>query len=106
MGLREGKCTLELEETYMNFQRANLSAIRSFASLLLWLSVCSSFAAANNPFTIENKDVRVDVDTSNGSYAVYSKDAARPVMRSRVSAEVDGHWLSSDQYPQHQAKVM
>lgn len=96
------------------FSRAMETLMPRATGNVLWISVIlissvalqgAPAAASPKALTMENSAVRVEVDPATGSYAIFGKDAARPVLRAREAAEVDGRWLHSDDYPAHDVKA-
>lgn len=71
---------------------------------LLLTSVSGSLKAATST-SIENSSVRVEVDPATGSYSIFSKGGAAPVVHASQGAQVDGGWLRSSEYPRHEVNV-
>jgi alpha-galactosidase len=51
---------------------------------------------------LTNDELSLTVNAQEGSYQLSLHDS-QPVLRSRVAAQVDHHWLRSSDYPRHQA---
>ena len=51
---------------------------------------------------LKNDELLVRINSSDGSYAIARKGAASPLIRARVSAEVDHHRVTSADYPKHE----
>lgn len=71
-------------------------------SLLCLLIVPGVTARAQAPLPIENAALSAEV-RPDGSYEIFARGEARPVLVSRVGAEVSHQWLWSSDYPAHEA---
>src|SRR5438309_5471268 len=58
-------------------------------------------AADNSAKTAQAKTIGFSIDSATGSYAILDPSSRKPILRSRVAAEVDHHWARSSDYPQH-----
>jgi hypothetical protein len=52
---------------------------------------------------IQNKQLTIAVRAQDGAYEIRSRGLQRPVLVSNVGVEVNGEWLSSSNYPHHDA---
>lgn len=66
--------------------------------------VAAQFAAAANLPGAANESVRIEINPSAGTYALFAKGAAAPVLRARFAVEIDHRWIRSDQFPKHDIK--
>jgi alpha-galactosidase len=69
-------------------------------SLSIVLVLLSSGAGASEN-AITNHYLAVAVGESDGSYEIRNNSTHEGVLRSRVSAQINHHWLSSNDYPTH-----
>ncbi len=69
--------------------------------LLLTFTAWASARASENP-VLRNGALTVGVRARDGAYEISSVELQRPVLVSRVGAEVNGVWLRSSDYPRHQ----
>src|SRR5437879_6086382 len=70
----------------------------SITLALLLFSAVSALSATDD-FEIHNRQFSVAIRGEDGSYEVRSN--ARPVLKSIVSAEINGRWTKSSEYPTH-----
>ncbi|MGO9086769.1 MAG: glycoside hydrolase family 36 protein [Candidatus Sulfotelmatobacter sp.] len=68
-------------------------------ALVLSLVPCAGAAA---DFTIGNPQLSVTVNERDGSYEI--KNSSSPVLHSYVAAQIDQHWVKSNDYPSHEIK--
>ena len=66
-------------------------------ALVLSLVPCAGAAA---DFTIGNPQLSVTVNERDGSYEI--KNSSSPVLHSYVAAQIDQHWVKSNDYPSHE----
>lgn len=66
-------------------------------------SPVKSRPGAAQPVSIHNEQLTVTVKPEEGSYEIWAKGLERPVLVSRVGAEVDHRWVRSNDYPQRGA---
>ncbi len=62
-------------------------------------------AAAEVPVRIQNATLLAEVDRQTGNYAIRLGSSAKAATTAGTGAKVDGHWIFSTDYPQHQAVV-
>jgi len=60
-------------------------------------------AAAQQPLTIRNKQLTVEVRAQDGAYEILSAGLEQPVLISNVGVEMNDAWLRSSDYPHHEA---
>ncbi|MGH9325260.1 MAG: PKD domain-containing protein [Terriglobia bacterium] len=70
--------------------------------LVSLMMVVAMGALAQSPQSLMNGTLRVQVRAKDGSYEMFSRASTRPVLTSRVGAEVDDQWVWSTDYPRHQ----
>jgi hypothetical protein len=74
---------------------------------ILVLSLCAivpAQATKRQKSTVESfqeKTIGVSVNTADGAYSIFDPDSKKPILRSRVAAEVNHRWLRSTDYPKH-----
>jgi len=51
--------------------------------------------------TCQEKTIGISVNPADGNYTVFDPVSKKPILRSRVAAEIDHRWLRSSDYPQH-----
>jgi alpha-galactosidase len=51
---------------------------------------------------LTNAELLVRISSVDGSYTIVIKGTASPVLRARIAAEVDHHWINSTDYPKHE----
>jgi len=61
--------------------------------------------AAEDSTQISNKQLRLEANSADGSFALYSPGGSTPVFRSGIAAEVGHRWLRSGDYPRHDAQA-
>jgi alpha-galactosidase len=49
----------------------------------------------------QEKTMGVSVNAFDGSYTIFDPVSRKPILHSRVAAEIDNHWLRSSDYPKH-----
>jgi len=49
----------------------------------------------------QGKTIGISVNAADGSYTIFDSVSNRPILHSRVSAEINHLWLRSSDYPQH-----
>ncbi|MGH9398654.1 MAG: PKD domain-containing protein [Terriglobia bacterium] len=71
-----------------------------------WLVVAMLFAAApsraQENLVLSNARLSVAVNSRDGAYQIRTQGQTRPVLVSRVAAEVNHHWILSKDFPRHQ----
>ncbi len=74
-----------------------------FVALLVPALLFGRPASTPNPssVTCEEKTIGVSVKPADGSYIIFDPVSKKPILHSRVAAEVDHRWLKSSDYPQH-----
>ena len=60
-------------------------------------------ASAQQPLTIRNKQLTVEVRAQDGAYEILSSELEQPVLISSVGVEMNDAWLRSSDYPHHEA---
>lgn len=68
----------------------------------LLLSLVPYAGAAD--FTIGNPQLSVTVSEQDGSYEIRTSNSDTPVLHSFVAAQINQHWVKSNDYPSHQIK--
>lgn len=60
-------------------------------------------AAAHKPAleTSQGKTIGIAVDAADGTYTIFDPVSKKPILHSRVAAEIDHHWVNSSDYLQH-----
>jgi alpha-galactosidase len=72
------------------------------SQLIVWCLLQVLPASAVATVEAHNAALTVTINESDGSYEIRANsNASRPVIRARVAAEVDHHWVKSTDYPQH-----
>ena len=67
------------------------------------LIVCVSLSAsAQTKAVLQNKELTVRVRATDGAYEILSGELQRPVLISRVGAEINHQWVASSDYPHHE----
>ncbi len=61
--------------------------------------------AAENPVRIANATDVVEVDQRTGNYTIRPGSSAKVSITAGTAAKIEEHWISSSDYPQHQAVV-
>ena len=74
--------------------------LMSVAALIV---VSALQASAQKDLLIQNKQLTIAVRAQDGAYEIRSLGLQQPVLVSNVGVEVNGAWLSSSQYPHHEA---
>ena len=69
--------------------------------LSAFVLIGTQFAPAADLPSVANESIRVEVNPNAGTYALFEKDAAKPVFRAHFAVEVDHHWIRSDEFPKH-----
>jgi alpha-galactosidase len=72
--------------------------------LVLSLAAASFAAAVSTTATIQNSNLIVEISHHGESYTLRSKENPRVLFTARIATEVDHHWLSSSDYPNHEIK--
>ena len=78
-----------------------------FPMVILLLSLCAIIpaeASKRQKSTVESfqeKTIAVSVNTADSTYSIFDPTAKKTILRSRVAAEVNHHWLRSTDYPKH-----
>ena len=74
-----------------------------FAALLLPGLLFGQPASTRKPAleTIQGKTIGVSVDSADGTYTIFDPVSSKPIIHSRVAAEIDHRWVRSSDYPQH-----
>ena len=49
----------------------------------------------------QEKTIGISVNPTDGTYTIFDPASKKPILNSRVAAEVDQHWLRSSDYPHH-----
>src|SRR5438067_11999934 len=68
------------------------------------LIVFSPCAGAAADVTIGNHQLSVTVSEQDGSYEIRTSNRNNPVLHSFVAAQINQHWVKSNDYPSHQIK--
>jgi len=66
---------------------------------ILWATLTAS--AQVGP-TLQNKQLSVRVRPQDGAYEIFSPGLGRPVLISRVDAQINQEWIRSSDYPRHE----
>jgi alpha-galactosidase len=78
-----------------------------FQFTLLASALCIIFgtisASAENPVRIENGTLVAEADQTTGNYTIRLGSSAKASITAGIGAKIDGHWISSTDYPKHQA---
>jgi alpha-galactosidase len=83
-----------------SFRLCRLFSVRTtLAAAAISITACS---APGQDLRIANKELSVVVRASDGAYEVHAMGDSAPVFQAIVGAKVDGTWLHSSDYPQHQ----
>ena len=67
------------------------------------IAVVAVAVSAQPDLSIQNKQLTIVVRNQDGAYEIHSRGLQQPVLVSNVGVEVNGEWLSSSQYPRHEA---
>jgi len=59
--------------------------------------------AAENPVRIENATLVAEADQTTGNYTIRLGSSAKASITAGTGARIEDHWISSADYPQHQA---
>jgi hypothetical protein len=51
---------------------------------------------------LTNSELLIRISSGDGSYTIGAKGTTSPVLRARIAAEVDHHWINSTDYPKHE----
>jgi hypothetical protein len=78
---------------------------RALALVVTLILTGMAQGAAQPNASIHNEQLTVSVNTHDGSYNIEAKGLEQPALVARVGAEVDHHWVRSNQYPQQLAEV-
>jgi hypothetical protein len=71
---------------------------------MVWVVVTpflTPFASAAE-IALSNAELLIRISSADGSYTIGMKGATSPVLRARIAAEVDHHWVHSTDYPKHE----
>jgi len=72
---------------------------------ILWvLLAVLPVARATDDLTILNQQLSVTVRKPDGAYEIRRKEGDRPAIRSLVAAQINHHWVRSNEYPTHRVK--
>jgi alpha-galactosidase len=71
-------------------------------SAVLTISLVFSTDAQSADFSARNEHLSCIIRDSDGSYSIYSKKLARPIIRGIVGAEINHRWVKSPDYPRHE----
>jgi alpha-galactosidase len=78
-----------------------------FQFTLLASALCIIFgtisASAENPVRIENGTLVAEADQTTGNYTIRLGSSAKASITAGIGAKINGHWISSTDYPKHQA---
>ncbi|MGH9404867.1 MAG: PKD domain-containing protein [Terriglobia bacterium] len=75
---------------------------RNLACVLALILAVAAGLPAQPTGRLQNSSLTVRVRSQDGSYEIFARGLPGPVLISRVGAEIDGHWVRSVDYPQHQ----
>jgi alpha-galactosidase len=83
-----------------------MDSIRRFYSLsigllILAMLITEATCSTQHQITLKNMQLSVSVRSEDGAYEINTKDLPKPVLISRVGAEIDHRWISSNDYPHH-----
>lgn len=83
----------------------NRSSLCPIAILVLSLcAVSPAQSTKRQKSTLESfqeKTIGASVNTADGTYSIFDPVSKKPILSSRVAAQVDHHWLRSSDYPKH-----
>jgi len=74
------------------------------AATLSWSGVLAGQSTARpqqSPDSLEEKTIGFSVNSTDGTYTIFDPASRKPILTSRVAAQVDRHWLRSSDYPRH-----
>ena len=74
---------------------------------LVALLVCEFLlgqSTTTNELSLQGKAIGLSVNPADGTYTIFDPASQKPILHSRVAAEVGHHWLRSSDYPRHIAK--
>jgi hypothetical protein len=57
---------------------------------------------AGRPPALQNKQLSIRVRPQDGAYEIFSRGLDRPVLISRVDAQINQEWIRSSDYPRHE----
>src|SRR5579863_3152008 len=60
--------------------------------------------SASGQESVQENTIGVTVNSADGTYTIFDPSSRKPILTSRVAAQVDHHWLRSSDYPQHASK--
>jgi alpha-galactosidase len=69
--------------------------------LILGLLCLDNGCRAMHQIILRNGQLTASVRAEDGAYEIKTKDLSKPVLVSRVGAEIKDRWISSSDYPQH-----
>lgn len=75
----------------------------SLTCVIAWILAVATGLPAQTAGPLQNSSLRVQVRPQDGAYEIFARGLTDPVLISRVGAEINGHWVRSTDYPQHQA---
>jgi len=78
-----------------------LSIMIPALSLPVFLFGQSATRHQGSPESYEGKTIGISVNSKDGTYTIFDPASQKPILNSRVAAEVDHHWLRSTDYPHH-----
>jgi alpha-galactosidase len=80
-----------------------LCSLSLFVSLLPPGLLFGQSVSTNKPSLegSQGKAIGISVNPADGSYTIFDPVSNKPILHSRVAAEVDHRWLRSSDYPQH-----
>ena len=58
----------------------------------------AAFPADSQPASLQNKQLAVSLGPRGNFYEIRTRESQRSILQARVAAEVDRHWLQSNQY--------
>lgn len=91
----------DLRSTLKMYWSAPLRCIRNFTLWAVLTSFLTPFAYAAE-IELANTALLIRIDSADGTYRIAMKGATSSVLRARVAAEVDHHWINSIDYPKHE----
>ena len=72
-----------------------------FLTLLPGLTFGRSVSSKPSLESRQEKTIGMSVNAADGSYTIFDPVSNRPILHSRVAAEIDHLWLASSDYPRH-----
>ena len=90
-----------LRSTLNLHRSAPRSGVRNFTLWAVITSFLVPFAYAAE-IELRNAELLITISSGDCSYTIKTKGTTSPVLRARIAAEVDHHWINSTDYPKHE----